>query len=339
MAVATSPQPLTVGEAIQNNQESVPNHNTKQSYASHLLSKQSAAKSSKLELCPVTFEHGEPTVEFTIEEVNAFTMEEGLHQAVILKFSYGKPDLQELRQIISKQFDVKGYCNIGQLEYRHILIRFDLFEDFVQALSRSTGYIKAKGDEFFFRTFPWTIGFNPREETSRAVVWISLPDLPANFFAKRSLMSIASAVGKPLAVDKATQDRTRPSTARVKVVLDLLDKHPKRIKIHIMDKNSGKVVEHYQEIVYDNLPKYCTCYKHQGHDERSCRWKTVKNKEDVVVATENEGLGNLDKLQGDARDFLNAKRAGQLEDEAAKASLVEQQISQLKEENNCEQKQ
>nr|XP_009779392.1 PREDICTED: uncharacterized protein LOC104228608 [Nicotiana sylvestris] len=232
-------------------------------------------------------------------------MEEGLHQAVILKFSYGKPDLQELRQIISKQFDVKGYCNIGQLEYRHILIRFDLFEDFVQPLSISTG-------------------FNPREETSRAVVWISLPDLPANFFAKRSLMSIASAVGKPLAVDKAMQDRTRPSTARVKVVLDLLDKHPKRIKIHIMDKNSGKVVEHYQEIVYDNLPKYCTYCKHQGHDERSCRWKTVKNKENVVVATENEGLGNLDKLQDDARDFLNAKRAGQLEDEAAKASLVEQ---------------
>lgn len=151
---------------------------------------------------------------------------------------------------------------MGQLEYRHILVKFDLFDDFVHVLSKSTGCVKLKGDEFFFRTFPWIIGFNPREETSRAVVWISMPELPANFFTKKSLMSIASVVGKPLAVDKVTQDRTRPSTARVKVLLDILDNHPKRVRIQIVDRNSGKVVEHYQEIVYNNLPKYCTCCKH-----------------------------------------------------------------------------
>lgn len=155
------------------------------------------------------------------------------------------------------------------------------------------------------------MGFNHREETSKAVVWISFPDLPANFFAKKSLMSIASAVGKPLAVDKATQDRTRPSTARVKVLINLMDKHPKRIRINIVDKNSGKIVEHYQQIVFDNLPKYCTCCKHQGHDEKSCRWRIEENNEESFQVNESEGLGNLDKLEGDARDFLNAKRGGQ----------------------------
>ncbi|XP_019241529.1 PREDICTED: uncharacterized protein LOC109221506, partial [Nicotiana attenuata] len=269
---------------------------------------QSAAKTTKLELCPVTIEHGIPTVEFTTEEVKAFTIEEGLHQAVILKFSYGKPDLHELRQVIPKQFDIKGYCNIGQLEYRHVLVRFDLFEDFVQVLSRSTGYIKSKGDEFFFRSFPWTIGFNPKEETSKSVVWISLPNLPANFFAKKSLMSIASAVGKPLAVDKATQDRTRPSTARVKVLLDLLDKQPKRVRINIVDTSSGKLVEHYQEIVYDNLPSYCTYCKHQGHIEKACRWRIDESKDGVAVVDASADLDSLDKLQGDAREFLMLKR-------------------------------
>lgn len=87
--------------------------------------------------------------------------------------------------------------------------------------------MKSKGDEFFFRTFPWSLGFNPREETSMAVVWISFPGLPPNFFAKRSLLSIASVVGNVLVVDKSTQERTRPSAARVKVILDLMDKHPK----------------------------------------------------------------------------------------------------------------
>ena len=41
------------------------------------------------------FVHGEPIIEFTMEEVNQFTIEEGLHQAVIMKFSYGKPDVHE----------------------------------------------------------------------------------------------------------------------------------------------------------------------------------------------------------------------------------------------------
>ena len=59
------------------------------------------------------------------------------------------------------------------------------------------------------------------------MTWISFPDLPPNLFAKNLLLSIVSVVGKPVPVDKATQERIRPSTARVKIILDLLDKHPK----------------------------------------------------------------------------------------------------------------
>lgn len=183
-----------------------------------------------------------------MEDVNEFTIEEGLYQVVIVKFSYGKPEMHEFRKSFPKQFEVKGYCNIGQLEIRHILVRFDLYDDYVQFVSRFTGYVKSKGDEFFFRTFPWMLGFNPREETSKSVVSIYFLDLLPNRFAKISLMSIASAVGKPLAMDKATQDRTRPSAARVKVLLDFLDKHPKKVKIHIVDKVSGKSAEFHQQV-------------------------------------------------------------------------------------------
>lgn len=141
------------------------------------------------------------------------------------------------------------------------------------------------------------MGFNPREETSKAVVWISFPNLPTIFFAKKSLLSIASTVGKPLALDKATQDRTRPSTARVKVLIDLMDKHPKRVKINIVDMKSGKNVEYFQQIVFDNLPKYCMCCKHQGHEEKSCRWRTEEKNEKALQVEESERLGSLDKLR------------------------------------------
>jgi len=44
-------------------------------------------------------------------------------------------------------------------------------------------------------------------------------------------MLIASAVGKAIVVDKATQEKTRPSAARVKVILDLLENRPKKVKL------------------------------------------------------------------------------------------------------------
>ncbi|KAG5604616.1 hypothetical protein H5410_026108 [Solanum commersonii] len=98
-----------------------------------------------------------------MDEVNKFSIEEGLHLAVILKFSYGKPDLHEFHKVISnkKKLDIKGHCNIGQLEFLHLLIKLDLYEDFVHIC-----------------------------------------------FAKKTLLSIASAFGKSIVVDKATQERT-----------------------------------------------------------------------------------------------------------------------------------
>ncbi|KAH0765651.1 hypothetical protein KY285_001522 [Solanum tuberosum] len=144
-----------------------------------------------------------------MDEVNEFSIEEGLHQAVILKFSYGKPDLHELRKVIPNQLVIK--------------------------------------------------------------------DLPPNLLAKKSLLSIASAVGKPIAVEKATQERTRP--------------------------NSGKVIEHYQEFVYENLPRYCI---RQGHDENSCRVFLgkvgAKNQNDAT----DKGM-DVEQYQDDARDIVNAK--------------------------------
>lgn len=147
MDAVVSPQPVAVREAI-------PNQNTKQSYAEQLKQKQSAQISSKIELFPVKLDHGELVIEFTMDEVNEFIRGEGLHQAVLVKFSYGKPDIQEVRKMFSSQYEVQGYCNVGQLEFRHLLVRFDLYTDYVNFLSISTGYLKSKGDEFFFRTFP-----------------------------------------------------------------------------------------------------------------------------------------------------------------------------------------
>lgn len=123
-------------------------------------------------------------------------------------------------------------------------------------------------------------------------------------------------MGKPIAIDKATQVKSRPSTARVKVILDLLDKLPTRIRLQHVDNASGKIVEVFQEVIYDNLPGYCIYCKRQGHIEEMCRL-LLKNKIDDAENLVND-MSSVDKLKGDARDFLNANRSGQSVDDVAK---------------------
>ena len=97
------------------------------------------------------------------------------------------------------------------------------------------------------------------------------PDL----FAKKFLFSIASAEGKRIVIDKATQIKPRPSTTRVKVILDLMEKLPNHIRLLFEDGKSGKFNEVFQEIVCDNIPLYFNYFEHQDHEEDNCQliWK------------------------------------------------------------------
>ncbi|XP_015169512.1 uncharacterized protein [Solanum tuberosum] len=119
------------------------------------------------------------------------------------------------------------------------------------------------------RTLKWDPLFDPEEETSIAIAWISFPALPPNFFVKEAVFSLAAAVGKPLQVDLAMRNQTRPSCARVKVEVDLLSDFPKRINVG-MRKKLGEVCETWIRIKYDYVPKYCKNCKIQGHNEDEC---------------------------------------------------------------------
>ncbi|KAH0743368.1 hypothetical protein KY290_031361 [Solanum tuberosum] len=149
-------------------------------------------------LKPIVYLHGEPRIVWKEEEVDRMIVKENLEYAVIGKFSYGWPEIQELRKLIPKQCDLKGECNIGLLSNRHILIRASYLEDYVNLLSKPAFYILHHGWTYPMRTLKWEPMFDPEEETSTAMAWISFPSLPPNFFVKEAVFSLAVAVGKPL---------------------------------------------------------------------------------------------------------------------------------------------
>ncbi|KAG5616263.1 hypothetical protein H5410_016087 [Solanum commersonii] len=176
------------------------------------------AQIKPLPLKPISYLHGEPQVIWEQEEVNQMIINENLEYAVIGKFSYGWPDIQELRKLIPKQCELKGECNIGLLSNRHILIRATLLEDYVHLLSKPAFFIAHKNLSFPMRTLKWDPMFNPGRRD----------------------------------VDMATKNQTRPSCARVKVEVDLLQEFPKHIKIGMRLQNDEG---HNEQQCYGEHPK------------------------------------------------------------------------------------
>ncbi|KAH0643590.1 hypothetical protein KY289_034564 [Solanum tuberosum] len=266
----------------------------KKSYANILKPPQSQYK--PIPLKQIAYLHGEPRIVWEEEEVNQMIINEDLQYTVVGKFSYGWPDIQDLRKLIPKQCELKGEVNIGLLSNRYILIRATRLDDYVKLLSKPQFYITYDYYSYPMRTFKWDPCFDPEEETSTAIAWISFPALPPNFFGKEAVFSLASAVGKPLQVDLATQNKTRPSCARVKVEVDLLGEFPKRINLGMRMK-MGEVKEKWIHINYDYVPKYCKSCKLQGHNENECfiiypeLYPKEEDKEErISTDKENEGV-------------------------------------------------
>lgn len=65
------------------------------------------------------------------------------------------------------------------------------------------------------RPLKWDPWFKLDEETTIALAWISFPDLHPNFFSKEVVFSLATSVGRPLALDMAIKNQTRLSYAKV----------------------------------------------------------------------------------------------------------------------------
>ncbi|KAG5611461.1 hypothetical protein H5410_022742 [Solanum commersonii] len=222
---------------------------TRTNYANMLKPKIQNYTGSKVPPKPVTIVQGEPNV---------------------TKFSYGKPEIGELRKTLPKHCGIKGESTIGILDSRHILIRLSLLEDYVQLLSTSAYYVKEKEKYWQMRTLKWDPWFVPDVETTIGVAWISMPDLPPIFFAKEVIFSIASTVGKPLTVDMATRNQTRLSCAKVKVEVDLVAKLPQRVKFNEENDITGEIKSKWIKIQYDHMPMYCSECCLQGHDENNC---------------------------------------------------------------------
>lgn len=192
--------------------------------------------------------------------------------------------------------------------------------------------------------------FKAGEETPMALAWIYFPNLLPTYFVKEYLFSLALAVGKPLHLDMATINKTRPSRARVKVLVDLLADLPKNVRMDIDNEASGETRTEWVKIQYDLLPKYCKQFRLQGHDEFEC-WKlhpelmvrkkdkqTVdgngetkeKTKGPLMILTSGKVVGPIKEQWKEVRDnwVKNKGKQGDGQEKTSKKIILVEGVSQ-----------
>lgn len=129
-----------------------------------------------------------------------------------------------------QQCGVKGGSQIGLFRSKHILICLTHQENFVNQVSKGAFYITCKDwYSYLMRTLIYDSRFRVDEKTSLAMAWISFP----NLLVKECLFTLASAVGKCIQLDQATINKTRPSCACVKVLVDIKGAFPKVVHMNI----------------------------------------------------------------------------------------------------------
>ncbi|KAK4394250.1 hypothetical protein Sango_1895800 [Sesamum angolense] len=175
--------------------------------------------------------NGRPTITFSDEETQSLVADFRL--ALIGKFSHGIPPYSQLHCLLAKT-GIKGTFTVSLINKKHALISLSKESDFSRLWMRRIWYLNG----FPMRVFKWSPTFTPEQESAITPIWVCLPELPAHLFRKDALFAIANNIGTPLQIADSTFNQSNLANAR--------------------------------NIVYEQVPDYCSLCKHVGHRDAEC---------------------------------------------------------------------
>lgn len=115
----------------------------------------------------------------------------------------------------------------------------------------------------------WTTKFKPDREFLHAPIWITLLDLPQYFYEQDVICRIVEPSGTPLTIDKATITKSRPTTAKICIEMDLSRAILSEIDVEIRNAK-GDMEVFSQKVEYESIPSYCSHCKIKGHYNSAC---------------------------------------------------------------------
>lgn len=167
----------------------------------------------------------------------------------------------ELSMNAVKNFMIKfwNFIQLPEVYYNdegYFILRFKAMKDKEEVLKRGP-YTIQRMTMFLIE---WKEDFSMEKDMMRTLpIWIKLPQLPIQFWGKKSLEKIGSMIGKPMFTDECTANKLRVSYARILVEVDITQKMVDVITIN------KKGQRRQQKIEYEWKPLFCERCQKIGH--------------------------------------------------------------------------
>ncbi|CAN0858741.1 hypothetical protein LINGRAHAP2_LOCUS7433, partial [Linum grandiflorum] len=162
-----------------------------------------------------------------------------------------------------------GPLNISDLHNGCFLVRFKSKQDYEWVIDGGPWML----EETYLTVHQCYKGFNPwTAEVKTTMAWVQLPDLPIEFYNPVAVKRIASRIGHPIRVDRATEEGARGKYARVCVEVDLTK--PLLSKYMLEGK---KYLISYESLhglctvcgMYKSTPRGCYCQAPMESDKKN----------------------------------------------------------------------
>lgn len=139
-------------------------------------------------------------------------------------------------------------------------------------------FCDAATSDWVLNSGPWYIGNRPvflkkyekgltveKLSTSSFPIWLKLWHIPMDYFSTEGIGYIASGVGEPICLDKATEERRRIDYARVCVKVLGSDDLPETVEVDVEGGGQFTVT-----VEYPWKPQRCSACKTLGHFMKQC---------------------------------------------------------------------
>ncbi|XP_009765415.1 uncharacterized protein [Nicotiana sylvestris] len=204
-------------------------------------------------------------------------MAEECRLTIVGKFLRTRPQIEKIRSKFAEKITVKGNVKIGVYDYGTVFLDFSNEDDLKSVWYRRSIEIEVQ----VMWLEQWTPDFKPEEDSPVVPVWVLLPDLPFHCHTWYYIKQILSPIGIPLTMDMATNNKTRPSMAKVRIEVDLTK--PKLNSVWVGQEYETSPLKGFtQKLEYENVPKYYRHCRLLGHSLVQCRKAEKKVEEEGI---------------------------------------------------------
>ncbi|KAL3619920.1 hypothetical protein CASFOL_034832 [Castilleja foliolosa] len=199
-----------------------------------------------------------------------------LEGALVLKFSSGRPSLQEIKQHVNTFWGLSKDPVISLMDARHVLMITASPNDMVRAQCQ----VSHKINSSLFRISRWHRKYDFSKDSTIVPVWVSMPKLPIEFMNPAILEKIGNVLGKFLCIDERNTKLTNSFRARICVEMDVT--RELLTEIFIGDPNEEG---YWQPLEYEGNLSFCSHCGLLGHTQGICRKMRTTHQN---TATNNE---------------------------------------------------